>query len=411
MVDDHHGTASMTVDATTQAITRRYTKPFGEARGATPPAWPDDKGFLGKPADADTGLTHIGVREYDPATGRFLSVDPILAPEDHESLNGYAYANNTPVTKSDPTGLRPITNCEHGCSDGKGGTYRDHLSPNGNGGWTYHSTQIYTQAFQYQKAGGGTGSGTMTVTIRTDGGHKSAQVVFKKGPDPKPQRKDGSQCRACWAMGTNPYYNPKADDLPDRPKLATWQKVVLGVVVVVATAVAVAPVAVALGEGCLATAPVCAAELAEMATGGASGGSAVVGSGAAAAGVKALATGKYGAATNAANGARLAEQLAYEVDVAAASAMFTKDGALTAETIARSMKIQEGSKMGNKHLKAYFEAHGGVDQWGKYATPRMNTPGGEGTRATFDIHFYKNEVSGEVYYYDYKVKLGGGERK
>ncbi|MFD7314706.1 hypothetical protein [Streptomyces sp. NPDC059883] len=29
MVDDHHGTASMTVDATTQAVTRRYTKPFG----------------------------------------------------------------------------------------------------------------------------------------------------------------------------------------------------------------------------------------------------------------------------------------------------------------------------------------------------------------------------------------------
>jgi hypothetical protein len=38
MVDDHHGTASMTVDATTQAVTRRYTKPFGETRGATPSA-------------------------------------------------------------------------------------------------------------------------------------------------------------------------------------------------------------------------------------------------------------------------------------------------------------------------------------------------------------------------------------
>lgn len=98
----------------------------------------------------------------------------------------------------------------------------------------------------------------------------------------------------------------------------------------------------------------------------------------------------------------------YEVDAAAAAKMFTKDGDLTAETIARSTKIQEGSKMGNTHLKEYFEAHGGVDQWGKYATPRVNIPGGEGT---LDIHFYKNEVSGEVYYYDYKVKLGGGERR
>jgi RHS repeat-associated protein len=277
MVDDHHGTASMTVDATTQAITRRYTKPFGETRGATPSAWPDDKGFLGKPADADTGLTHIGAREYDPATGRFLSVDPVLAPDDHESLNGYAYANNTPVTKSDPTGLRPISGCEQGCSDGKGGFYRDYLTIDPSGNLVYHSTKTYTQTFQYQKAGGGTGSGTMTVTVRTDGGHRSAQVVFKKGPDPKPEKKEA--VFHGWAMGTNPNYDPNvSDDWIDRPKLATWQKVVLGVVVGLAAAVVAAPVAVAVGEGCLATAPVCAAEIAEMATGGASGGSAVVGS-------------------------------------------------------------------------------------------------------------------------------------
>ncbi|MEH0423309.1 RHS repeat-associated core domain-containing protein [Streptomyces sp. B21-083] len=290
MVDDHHGTASMTVDATTQAVTRRYTKPFGEARGATPSTWPDDKGFLGKPADADTGLTHVGAREYDPATGRFLSVDPVLAPEDHESLNGYAYANNTPVTMSDPTGLRPVTDCERGCSDGNGGRYHDYMTMGPGGTWVYHSTQTYTQSFQYQKAGGGTGSGSMTVTVRTDGGHKSAQVVFKKGPDPKPKRNDGN-CNACWAMGTNPHYDPNANDLPDTGKLATWQKVVLGLVVGVAVVVAAAPVAVALGEGCLATAPVCAAEIAEMVTGGASGGSAVVGGGIVAAGAKTLAAG------------------------------------------------------------------------------------------------------------------------
>ncbi|WP_245607854.1 RHS repeat-associated core domain-containing protein [Streptomyces hokutonensis] len=280
MVDDHHGTASMTVDATTQAVTRRYTKPFGESRGTAPSAWPDDKGFLGKPADTDTGLTHIGAREYDPTTGRFLSVDPVLAPEDHESLNGYAYANNTPVTKSDPTGLKPIVGCEQGCSDGKGGTYRSWATMGPNGTWVYHSTKAYSQSFQYQKAGGGTGSGTMTVTVRTDGGVKSATVVFKKGPDPKPKKDDG-YCNACWAMGTNPHYDPNANDIPDAGKLATWQKVVLGIVAAVSVAVAAAPVAVALGDGCLAAAPVCAAEIAEMVTGGASGGSAVVGGGAA----------------------------------------------------------------------------------------------------------------------------------
>lgn len=276
MVDDHHGTASMTVDATTQTVTRRYSKPFGEPRGTTPSAWPDDKGFLGKPADADTGLTHIGAREYDPTTGRFLSVDPMFVPEDHESINGYAYANNTPVTKSDPTGLRPITDCERGCS-GEGGTYRDYMTMGPNGTWVYHSTQTYTQTFLYQKKGGGVGSGTMAITIRTDAGHKSAQVVLKKGPDPKPKKDDG-HCNACWAMGTNPQYDPSANDLPDVGELATWQKVALGAVVGVALAVAVAPVAVGPGLSCLATAPVCAAEIAEIATSGASGGSAAVGS-------------------------------------------------------------------------------------------------------------------------------------
>ncbi|MEU9342089.1 RHS repeat-associated core domain-containing protein [Streptomyces sp. NPDC048278] len=399
MVDDHHGTASMTVDATTQAVTRRYTKPFGEARGTTPSAWPDDKGFLGKPADTDTGLTHVGAREYDPTSGRFLSADPVLAPDDHESLNGYAYSNNTPVTKSDPTGLRPITDCERGCSDGKGGTYREWATPSASGGWVFHSTRTYSQSFQYQKAGGGTGSGTMTVTVRTDAGHRSAQIVFKKGPDPKPQEKEGWTCKSCWAMGTNPNYDPNADDLPDTGKLATWQKVVLGVVTVVATAVVGAPVVAAAGPeiatACLANPAGCAEVVAEIGTGGAAGGSMPSGS-------------VYGGAANAANGARLGKQLAYEADAAAASKMFTTDGDLTAETIARSMKIQEGTKMGNDHLKKYFAAHGGAEQWGKYATPRMNIPGGEGT---FDIHFYRNEVSGEIYYYDYKVKLGGGERR
>ncbi|WP_078916364.1 RHS repeat-associated core domain-containing protein [Streptomyces viridochromogenes] len=188
MVDDHHGTASMTVDATTQAVTRRYTKPFGESRGTTPPAWPDDKGFLGKPADDATGLTHVGAREYDPATGRFLSVDPVLAPDDHESLNGYAYANNTPVTKSDPSGLRPITDCENGCSDGKGGSYRSYMTMGPNGTWVYHSTQTYTVPVY----AGGYG-GVFTVTVKNDGGKVSHKVTFKKGPQPKPDLKEGEE--------------------------------------------------------------------------------------------------------------------------------------------------------------------------------------------------------------------------
>ncbi|MGW2657392.1 RHS repeat-associated core domain-containing protein [Streptomyces sp. NPDC001478] len=102
---DHHGTSSLAIDATTQAVTKRYTTPFGSPRGPAGAAWPDDKSFLGKPADSSTGLVHVGARAYDPNVGQFISVDPILSLSDHQSLNGYTYSNNSPATYSDPSGL------------------------------------------------------------------------------------------------------------------------------------------------------------------------------------------------------------------------------------------------------------------------------------------------------------------
>nr|WP_078531139.1 polymorphic toxin-type HINT domain-containing protein [Streptomyces sp. PsTaAH-124] len=106
LAGDHQGTSTLTIapDAS-QAFTKRYTTPFGEDRGKPQYGpWPDDKGFLGKTRDTNTGLTHIGAREYDPSIGQFLSVDPVLDTTDAQSLNGYSYADNSPVTHSDPTG-------------------------------------------------------------------------------------------------------------------------------------------------------------------------------------------------------------------------------------------------------------------------------------------------------------------
>jgi RHS repeat-associated protein len=58
-------------------------------------------GGFGKQTDSTTGLILMGARPYDPATGRFLSVDPI----DGGSLNNYDYAGQDPIDNYDLGGL------------------------------------------------------------------------------------------------------------------------------------------------------------------------------------------------------------------------------------------------------------------------------------------------------------------
>ena len=101
---DQQSTALVAVDAGTQASTVRRETPFGTARGAVAANWPNDKGFVGGTSD-NTGLTHLGAREYDTGLGRFVSVDPIQDLTDPQQWNAYAYAGNNPVTLSDPSGL------------------------------------------------------------------------------------------------------------------------------------------------------------------------------------------------------------------------------------------------------------------------------------------------------------------
>ncbi|MET8170134.1 RHS repeat-associated core domain-containing protein [Streptomyces sp. NPDC005329] len=132
---DQHGTSTVAIASDTQALTKRYLTPFGAERaGAT---WVNDKGFLGKSADLETGLTHIGAREYDAGIGQFISVDPVLDTTDGQSLNGYSYSDNNPATNADPTGER-LANCVGGwneCGPGPSkhrGAYSD--DPSGSAG-------------------------------------------------------------------------------------------------------------------------------------------------------------------------------------------------------------------------------------------------------------------------------------
>ncbi|MFD0565314.1 RHS repeat-associated core domain-containing protein [Kitasatospora saccharophila] len=105
LIADPHDTATLAVDTTSQAVSRKQYKPYGQTRG-TSTGWPDPtRGFLAKPVSPTTGYTDVGAREYDPVLGRFISGDPVLQADDPQQLGGYAYAGSNPTTHSDPTGL------------------------------------------------------------------------------------------------------------------------------------------------------------------------------------------------------------------------------------------------------------------------------------------------------------------
>ncbi|MFJ6738124.1 RHS repeat-associated core domain-containing protein [Streptomyces sp. NPDC091279] len=102
---DLNGTplAEVRLDAT-MSVRVAKKDPWGEDRAANL-APRSHTGFHTGDDDTGTGLTHLGAREYDPGTGRFLSADPVLDDSDPLQANGYAYANNNPVTHADPSGL------------------------------------------------------------------------------------------------------------------------------------------------------------------------------------------------------------------------------------------------------------------------------------------------------------------
>jgi RHS repeat-associated protein len=103
LAGDVQGTSQIAINSDTLQVTQRRQLPFGGPRGGSV-VFPGQKGFVGGTVDSSIGLTQLGVREYDPALGRFLSVDPVADQNDSQQLHGYTYADNNPITKLDPSG-------------------------------------------------------------------------------------------------------------------------------------------------------------------------------------------------------------------------------------------------------------------------------------------------------------------
>lgn len=66
---------------------------------------PQGPAYTGHVNDPETNLVYMQARYYDPATGHFLSIDPVApAGGDTFNFNRYAYADNNPTVRTDPNG-------------------------------------------------------------------------------------------------------------------------------------------------------------------------------------------------------------------------------------------------------------------------------------------------------------------
>jgi RHS repeat-associated protein len=101
----HHDQAGSTrlLTGSTGTVTGKCT--YG-AYGATTceGATTTPLGYEAQYTSSDTGLIYMRARTYDPATGQFLSVDPLTAI----TRAPYNYAGDSPPNAGDPTGLFEI---------------------------------------------------------------------------------------------------------------------------------------------------------------------------------------------------------------------------------------------------------------------------------------------------------------
>lgn len=102
---DGLGSPVARTDASGNVISRTRYEPYGYVASGTQPTI----GFTGHVNDADTGLTYMQQRYYDPVAGRFLSIDPVTTDANTGgSFNRYGYANDSPYKYIDADGRLPI---------------------------------------------------------------------------------------------------------------------------------------------------------------------------------------------------------------------------------------------------------------------------------------------------------------
>ncbi len=104
--NDALGSPIAATDQEGRVVWRKSYAPYGQP---IDPAAPNELGYTGKFQEPGLGIQDFGARWYDPRIGRFLAIDPLgFDPQNPQSFNRYAYANNNPYGFVDPDGNSPL---------------------------------------------------------------------------------------------------------------------------------------------------------------------------------------------------------------------------------------------------------------------------------------------------------------
>ncbi|MGH8509907.1 MAG: RHS repeat domain-containing protein [Gammaproteobacteria bacterium] len=103
--NDALGSPIAATDEQGRVLWRKSYAPYGREFDGTAPKEP---GYTGKLEEPGLGIQNFGARWYDPRIGPFLAIDPAgFDPQNPQSFNRYAYANNNPYKYVDPDGRAP----------------------------------------------------------------------------------------------------------------------------------------------------------------------------------------------------------------------------------------------------------------------------------------------------------------
>jgi RHS repeat-associated protein len=100
---DHLGSPRALFSASGALVRELRYDAFGRRTYDSAPGTTMPLGFAGGLHDDTTGLIRLGVRDYEPASGRWTVRDPALFAA--QRLNLYAYVGNDPLSLLDPLGL------------------------------------------------------------------------------------------------------------------------------------------------------------------------------------------------------------------------------------------------------------------------------------------------------------------